>query len=34
MYPDNGEDAETLLKNADNALYYVKEHGRDNYHYI
>lgn len=31
IYPDDGEDSETLLKNADIALYYVKGHGRDNY---
>lgn len=31
IYPNNGEDAETLLKHADIALYHVKEHGRDNY---
>ncbi len=29
-YPDNGEDAETLIKNADTAMYYAKQSGRDN----
>ena len=29
-YPDNGEDAETLVKNADTAMYHAKEKGRDN----
>ena len=31
IYPENGEDAGTLLKNADIAMYSVKEHGRNNY---
>ena len=31
LYPDNGEDAETLLKNADVAMYDAKEQGRNNY---
>jgi diguanylate cyclase (GGDEF)-like protein/PAS domain S-box-containing protein len=30
-YPDSGEDAETLIKNADAAMYHAKEHGHDNY---
>jgi diguanylate cyclase (GGDEF)-like protein len=29
-YPDNGEDAETLIKNADTAMYDAKQRGRDN----
>ncbi len=31
VYPEDGEDSEALLKNADIAMYWVKEQGRDNY---
>jgi diguanylate cyclase (GGDEF)-like protein len=31
VYPANGEDAATLLRNVDIALYKVKESGRNNY---
>jgi len=34
MYPKDGEDASTLLKNADIAMYKSKDLGKNNYHYF
>ena len=33
MYPSDGDDAETLVRNADAALYWVKENGKNGYHF-
>jgi predicted signal transduction protein with EAL and GGDEF domain len=34
VYPDDGLDAETLIKNADTAMYQAKEHGRQSYRFF
>lgn len=34
IYPDDGLDAETLIKNANTAMYRVKESGRQNYQFF
>ncbi|MFD2446895.1 putative bifunctional diguanylate cyclase/phosphodiesterase [Bacillus sp. CGMCC 1.16607] len=34
LFPENGRDAETLLKNADTAMYLAKERGKNNYQFF
>jgi diguanylate cyclase (GGDEF)-like protein len=34
VYPENGSDAETLIKNADTAMYQSKDNGRQNYQFF
>lgn len=34
IFPDNGSDAESLIKNADAAMYEAKETGRDNFQFF
>jgi len=34
VYPDDGNDIDSLLKNSDMAMLFVKMHGRNNYKFF
>lgn len=34
IYPDNGKESETLLKNADSAMYQIKKEGKGGFSFF
>ncbi|UZJ46027.1 MULTISPECIES: diguanylate cyclase domain-containing protein [Marinimicrobium] len=34
VFPENGSDADTLMKNSDTAMYTIKENGRNSYQFF
>jgi len=34
LYPNDSHDKETMMKNADTAMYYAKQHGKNNYRFF